>query len=79
MLNYEFDIKKYQKIVFLDFYKHKIENYILNYKSLSVKEYIQNNCFIVKNKTLKEYKKYIKNKFNNEKGLFNKIQLAVAA
>ena len=56
MLNYEFDIKKDQKIVFLDFSKCKIENYILNYKSLYVKEYIQNNNFIIKNKNI-EWKK----------------------
>ena len=72
MINYEFDIKKYQKIVFLDFSKYKIENYILNYKSLHVKEYIQKNDFIIKNKTFKEYKKYIKKKIYFDRNIFNK-------
>lgn len=65
-----------KKIVFLDFYEYKLEDYLLNYKSLLLERYIFNNNFVIKNKEIKEFRKYLKKKIlyckeniNNKKSI----------
>lgn len=75
MIKYNCTNQIEKKIIFLDFYNYKIENYIINYKLPLMKKYIENSNFIIKNRDLKEYKEYIKNKimFFKQRFINNKL------
>ena len=66
-----------EKIVFLNFYHYKVENYILNHKSSYLKKNIFNNNFIIKTQNMEKFKKHLKDKIIDNKKIKIKTKISI--